>query len=715
MADDDPYLWLEDIDGQDVLAWVRERNAETAADLAGSASFTALRTEIREVLDADDRIPYPVRRGEHLYNFWRDAAHPRGLWRRTTLPLYRAATPDWEIVLDVDALAAAEDENWVWHGAQVLRPGHRRALVRLSRGGADAAVVREFDLVEKSFVDGGFALPEAKSSVGWIDLDRIYVGTDVGGSSLTTSGYPRLVQEWRRGTALSEAVTVFEGKPEDVSVGAYHDPTEGHEHDVIVRSIDFYRDERYLRTPSGLVRIDVPEDAHSSIHRTWLLVTTRSSWTVGGRDFPAGALLAADLDAFLAGHREFEVLFEPNEHTSLEYHIWTRHHLILGTLQDVRTKLTLLTPTPAGWTRTALTDLPDTSAVYVSDTNPDDDDEYLLTASGYLQPATLYRAEAGTGNPGTRKSGPDSSGTDGSGQPEILKQAPAFFSTIEHTIHQYFAVSDDGTRIPYFVVGPGNPASPGHPENSGKAGEPGPGVGPGPTLLYGYGGFEVSLTPAYSGTIGRAWLARGGTYVVANIRGGGEYGPGWHQAALRENRPRAYEDFAAVARDLVTRGITTPGLLGTEGGSNGGLLMGVMLTRYPELFGAVVCSVPLLDMRRYHQLLAGASWVAEYGDPDDPDDWVFLQEYSPYQNTRADRRYPPVLLTTSTRDDRVHPGHARKMVARLREQGHDVRYYENIEGGHGGAADNEQLAYVSALTYEFLWHTLGAGRAAAPA
>ncbi|MBL7498455.1 S9 family peptidase [Frankia sp. CNm7] len=673
MADDDPHRWLEDIAGEAALAWVRERNAETFAELTQSADFAALRTQIREVLDADDRIPYPVTRGKHLYNFWRDAAHPRGLWRRTTLASYRDAAPDWEVVLDVDALAASEGENWVWHGARVLRPDYQLALVELSRGGADASVVREFDLVAKSFVDDGFFLPEAKSTVSWIDEDRVYVGTDFGEGSLTASGYPRVVREWRRGTPLDDAVPVFEGEPDDVSVGAYHDPTEGFARDFVRRSVDFYRSELYLRTPAGLVRVDVPDDAHASVHRDWLLIATRSAWAVGESVYPAGALLAADFDAFLAGRRELEVLFEPDEHTSLDYHAWTRNHLIVVTLRDVKSQITVLTPTAAGWTRAPLADLPDTSSASICDTNPDVDDEYYLNVSGYTQPASLYRGDVGE-------------------QPEILRQAPAFFPADGHAVSQHFAVSDDGTRVPYFVVGTG---------------------GPGPTLLYGYGGFEVSLTPGYSGTVGRAWLARGGTYVVANIRGGGEYGPNWHQSALRENRPRAYEDFAAVARDLVGRGITTPARLGIEGGSNGGLLMGVMLTRYPELFGAVVCSVPLLDMRRYHQLLAGASWVAEYGDPDDPADWAFLREYSPYQNVHPDRRYPPTLVTTSTRDDRVHPGHARKMVARLRELGHDVRYYENIEGGHGGAADNEQLAHKLALTYEFLWRTLGTGPAAA--
>ncbi len=672
MSADDPYLWLEDVTGDTALNWVRERNAETVDELTKVPRFGELRDEIREVLDADDRIPYVRRRGRHLYNFWQDATNPRGLWRRTTLDSYRTAEPEWELVLDVDALAAAEDENWVWQGAAVLRPGYRRALVELSRGGADAAVVREFDLETLEFVEGGFELPEAKSRAGWIDENRIYVGTDFGDGSLTSSGYPRIAKEWRRGTPLDEATTVFEGKPDDVAAGAYHDPTEGFERDFVYRSPDFYRTEKFLRTPSGLVRIEVPEDAETSAHREWLLISTRSEWVVGDTTYPAGALLAARLADYLAGSRELDVLFEPDEHTSLAYHAWTRNHLIVATLEDVKSRFAVLTPGPDGWSRAALEGVPEVGSADILDTDPEASDEYFLNASGYTQPATLYRGDIG--------------GEDG-GTTEVLKRAPAFFDAGDIPVAQHFATSDDGTRIPYFVVGTGD----------------------GPTLLTGYGGFEVSLTPAYSGMSGRGWLARGGTYVVANIRGGGEYGPTWHQSVQRERRLRVYEDFAAVAKDLVARGITTPARLGIQGGSNGGLLTGVMLTRYPELFGAIVIQVPLLDMRRYHKLLAGASWMAEYGDPDDPADWEFIKEYSPYQNVHSGRPYPPTLVITSTRDDRVHPGHARKMVARLRELGYDVRYHENIEGGHGAAADNEQLAFKWALVYEFLWEQLAAG------
>lgn len=667
----DPYLWLEDVTGEDALDWVRSRNDEALAELTASTRFGELRDDIRSVLDADDRIPYVARRGEYLYNFWQDAAHPRGLWRRATLESYRTPEPDWQLLIDVDALAAAEGENWVWQGPKVLRPGYDRCLVQLSRGGADATVVREFDLESLTFADDGFALDEAKSRVGWIDADHVFVGTDFGDGSLTTSGYPRLAKRWRRGTPLSEATTVFEGKPDDVAVAAYHDPTPGYERDFVARAVDFYRTEHYLLGPGGdLTRIEVPDDAEIDVEREWLLVQTRSDWTIGDVTHPAGALLATRFDDFLTGSREFTVLFEPDEHTSLSYHAWTRNHLILATLTDVKSRLDVLTP-GEGWRRRPLAGVPDVGTADIRGTDPDHSDEFLLDVSGFTQPATLHRGVIG-------------------GELETLKRAPARFDAEGLTVAQHFATSDDGTRIPYFVVGPPEPD--------------------GPALLTGYGGFEISLTPSYSGIVGRSWLARGGTYVVANIRGGGEYGPHWHQSVQKRNRLRVYEDFAAVARDLVERGITTADRLGIEGGSNGGLLTGVMLTRYPELFGAVVSSVPLLDMLRYHLLLAGASWMAEYGDPDDADDRAYLRKYSPYHNVAPDRTYPPTLLMTSTRDDRVHPGHARKMVARMRELDLDVRYYENIEGGHGGAADNEQRAVKWALVFEFLWQRLARGK-----
>ncbi|HEY1322375.1 MAG TPA: prolyl oligopeptidase family serine peptidase, partial [Streptosporangiaceae bacterium] len=563
-----------------------------------------------------------------------------------------------------------EDENWVWQGAAVLRPGgYRLALVELSRGGADANVIREFDIARRAFVEDGFQLPEAKSEAGWIDADHIYVGTDFGPGSLTESGYPRVAKLWRRGTPLAAATVVYEGQPQDVGVHAFHDPAEGFERDFVVRDTDFFHSEWYLRGSAGeLTRIPAPDDAILDVHREWLLIRTRSPWQAGRASFPAGALLATRLDAFLAGEQELTTLFEPDAHTSLTYHAWTRDHLIVAALRDVRSELSVLTPDAGRWRRADLPGVPRLTQTDVADSDQYDSDEYMLASSGFTEPATLRHGHIG-------------------GEPEVIKQAPAFFDAAGLTVRQFFATSADGTKVPYFAVGPAAHAA-------------------GPALLTGYGGFEISLTPSYSGIIGRGWLARGGTYVVANLRGGGEYGPDWHTSAIKQHRHLVYEDFAAVAKDLVERGITTRELLGIEGASNGGLLMGVMLTRYPELFGAIVSQVPLLDMQRYHELLAGASWQAEFGDPRVPEEWEYLRPFSPYQNASAGGQYPPVLFITSTRDDRVHPGHARKMVARLREQGHDVTYYENIEGGHGAAADNEQLALKWALVLEFLWQRL---------
>ncbi|OBJ76418.1 prolyl oligopeptidase family serine peptidase [Mycobacterium colombiense] len=664
----DPYLWLEDVTGDEALDWVRARNEPTLARFRDE-NFERMRTEALEVLDTDARIPYVVRRGEHLYNFWRDAANPRGLWRRTTLDRYRTETPEWDVLIDVDELGRADGEKWVWAGAGVIYPEYTRALVSLSRGGSDASIVREFDMLTRQFVDDGFELPEAKSQVSWADPDTVLVGTDFGPGSLTDSGYPRVVKRWRRGTPLAEAETVFEGARSDVNVVASTSRVPGYERTLIGRALDFWNEEVYELRGSELIRIDAPTDASVSPHREWLLIELRSDWSLGEDTYTAGSLLAANYDEFLAGTAQLQVVFEPDEHTALNHYAWTKDRLLIVSLADVASRVEIVTP--GDWRREPVAGIPAaTNTVVVS--ADDTGDEFFLDSSGFDSPSRLMR------------------GTD-DGKLEQIKSAPGFFDAENISVTQNFATSQDGTSIPYFVVRPGGPQA---------------SDGPAPTLLYGYGGFESSNTPGYSGVLGRLWLARGGTYVLANIRGGGEYGPGWHTQAMREGRHKVAEDFAAVATDLVDRGITTVAQLGAQGGSNGGLLMGIMLTQYPERFGALVCSVPLLDMKRYHLLLAGASWVAEYGDPDNPDDWVFISEYSPYQNISATRRYPPVLMTTSTRDDRVHPGHARKMTAALEAAGHPVFYYENIEGGHAGAADNEQVAFKSALTYSFLWQML---------
>jgi prolyl oligopeptidase len=668
----DPYLWLEDVTGEKQLDWVRGRNAACVAELAGSDRFKALETRIRGILDSKERIPMVTKIGDRFYNFWRDAANPKGLWRRTTLDAYRTAEPTWEIVLDLDSLSAQEDENWVWHGASVLEPADRICLVSLSRGGADADVVREFDLEKKAFVEGGFALPEAKSRVAWRNADSLFVASDFGPGSLTDSGYPRTIREWARGTPLAAAPLVYEGQSDDMSVTAWRDLTPGFERDFVVRQKTFYTSEMFLRRDGRLVRIEKPDDASAAVHREWLLLELRSPWTVDGTTYPAGSLLAGALEGFLAGDRVLHVLFTPTPRTSLISFATTRNYLIVTTLDNVRNRLFTLTFRDGAWQRQPLQGLPEYGTASCIPIDELETDEFFLITASSLQPSTLSLGDVG-----------DAARAKVS---ERLKQSPAFFHAGGLKVSQHEAVSKDGTRVPYFQIGPENL----------------PADGSTPTLLYGYGGFEIPLLPGYEPIAGAAWLERKHVYVIANIRGGGEFGPEWHQAALKASRPRAYEDFIAVAEDLIARKVTSPKHLGIKGGSNGGLLMGNMLTMRPDLFGGVVCQVPLLDMRRYHTLLAGASWMGEFGDPDKPDEWEFIRRFSPYHNLHRERPYPPILITTSTRDDRVHPAHARKMTARLEELGKRVLYYENIEGGHGGAADNRQRAFMDALGYTFL-------------
>lgn len=676
----DPHRWLEEVTGDDALAWVRDQNSRTDGELGSTDGFADLEGDLRRILDSDDKIPFVRQVGDHLYNFWQDATHERGLWRRTTWEEYRKPEPDWESVLDLDALSAAESTPWVWHGSTFLRPAdgttrRTRCLVALSRGGADADVTREFDVMTKEFVEEGFVRPEAKGSLGWIDADHVFVSTDVGEGSMTSSGYPRLARRWTRGTPLDAAETVFEGDVEDVYVAAWHDDTPGFERKLVRRAQTFYTDELFLLgDDGGLTKIDVPDSMTTSVHREWLMLRPREDWTVDGTTYAAGSLLVARLEDFLAGGRSFEVLFEPDESSSLESWTWTRSHLVLNTLVDVKSRLLVLTPGESGWRCTDLVGAPEVGTVAVDAVDRDESDAVWLTVTDFLTPTTLAVVEVGTGS-----------------RPEPLKSTPEVFDASGLLAEQRFATSADGTRVPYFVVRPRDL----------------PLDGSAPTLLYGYGGFEVSLTPQYLGLTGRGWVQEGGVYVLANIRGGGEYGPRWHHAALRERRHRAYEDFAAVARDLVDSGITSPARLGTAGGSNGGLLAGNMLVHYPELFGAVVSYVPLLDMRRYSRLLAGASWMAEYGDPDVASDWEHIATFSPYHLVDEDRDYPPTFIWTTTRDDRVHPGHARKMGARLLEAGKDVRYFENTEGGHGAGATNAQTAHVWALHFAFLRSRLG--------
>ncbi len=668
----DPFPWLEDVESERALDWVRERNAQSTEDLCKDDLFAELQSRTLAILDSTARIPHVSKRGEFYYNLWRDVDNPRGLWRRTGLQEYEQDNPAWDVVLDLDALGAEEEENWVWKDVTFLKPECKVCLISLSRGGADAVVVREFDVESRTFVSPGFVVPEAKTLVSWRDLNSILIGTDFGTGSMTTSGYPRTARLWHRGSPLASARTVAEGKLDDVLIIAIHDQTPGYSRDFIFRSVTFYSEEFYLLQDGKQVKVEKPDSSSADLYREWLLIELRQDWPLDSVTYPAGALLATKLDDFLAGARIFDVLFAPTEHTSYEGFTPTRNHLLVNVLDNICSRVDVLTPSADGWKREELPGLPCFGSVSVSAVDEYESDDYFLSITDYLTPTSLWL------------------GTIGKGPARKLKSLPAFFDTQALEVQQCAVASEDGTRVPYFLV-----AQKGM-ECNGKN----------PTLLYGYGGFEVSLTPTYDPMTGASWLARGGVYVVANIRGGGEFGPRWHQAALKQNRNKCYEDFAAVAKDLIRKGITSPPDLGVMGGSNGGLLVGNMLTTYPGLFGAIVCQVPLLDMMRFHKLLAGAAWVGEYGDPENPADREWLVKYSPYHCLRADGEYPRVLFMTSTRDDRVHPGHARKMMALMMQQGHDALLYENIEGGHGGAADSKQAAFMSALAYVFLWREL---------
>ena len=668
----DPYLWLEGVTDEKALDWVRERNAKAEAEIASTSEFKTLEADLRAILDSDARIPSVQKIGDHYYNLWKDKQNPQGLWRRTTLAEYRKPDTKWETVIDLDALGAAEKENWVWHGAECLKPKYERCLIALSRGGSDADVTREFDLDTKTWVQDGFFRPEAKGGLQWIDQDTVFVYTDFGSGSMTKSGYPRVVKQWTRGTPMASATLVYEGKNEDLYIAAYRDLSPGYERDFVSRTLAFYNDELYLRGKDGkLTKIDVPNSVNKAVHNQWLTLELREPWKSKDRSYEAGSLLVIDFDRFMAGDREFDVAFAPDEHTSLSGYTWTKQHLVLTLLNDVKSKIRIMTPIGEGsWRQSLLVGAPAVGTVDVSAIDADIGDALWMTTTDFLTPTTLSMVEIGQ-------------------QPQKLKSKPAFFKADGLATEQQFATSKDGTKVPYFIVRPTFL----------------PLDGSTPTLLWGYGGFEVSYTAAYNSMAGRGWLQQGGVFVLANIRGGGEYGPRWHQAALKANRHKAYEDFAAVAEDLFARKITSPARLGAQGGSNGGLLMGNMVVQYPQLFGAIVCQVPLLDMKRYSHLLAGASWMAEYGDPDTRD-WEFIKTFSPYHLLKEGVEYPPVLFTTSTRDDRVHPGHARKMMAKMEAMNADVRYYENIEGGHGGAANNQQEAHMRALAYTFLWQQL---------
>ncbi|MFN3878363.1 MAG: prolyl oligopeptidase family serine peptidase [Brevundimonas sp.] len=669
----DPYLWLEEVEGERAMEWVKAHNDRTFAVLQGDARYEPLHQQALEIVQAQDRIPSPgFTHDGHIDNFWQDAQHVRGVWRRTTLDSYRTATPEWQTILDIDALAAAEGQNWVYKGATCLAPEERYCLLSLSNGGKDAVTLREFDSVERKFVEGGIVLPESKGGASWIDKDTLLISRDFGPGTLTDSGYPMVVKRLKRGQGLDQAETLFTGKPTDVSVSGYtlRDADGVVKATLINRSVDFYSSETWRLTDDGaLTQLQLPAKSDiTGLVDGRLLVSLKQDWTApSGQDFKTGDLIAWPLEAWLADQATpAQLVLRPTERQAIEGVNVTRNRLVVALYDNVRGSVRVYTPGEGEWAHTIL-DLPQNVSVGIGSAS-EKDDKVFVSVTGYLNPSSLWLADAATG------------------AVDQVKSMPAKFDAAGMTVDQHEARSADGTMIPYFVV---------HKADM-------PLDGSNPTLLYGYGGFESSLLPGYSATVGKLWLERGGVYVIANTRGGGEFGPRWHEAALQQNRQRAHEDFQAVALDLTQRNITSQPKLGIMGGSQGGLFMGAMLTQRPDLINAAVIQVPLFDMLRFHKLLAGASWIGEYGNPDIPEQRAWIEQYSPYQNLRAGQPYPEVFIHTSTKDDRVHPGHARKAAARLEELGYPVLFYENVDGGHAAGANLRETARRLALEYTYL-------------
>jgi Serine proteases of the peptidase family S9A len=667
----DPYIWLEAVHGEKPLAWVKEQNAKSLGLLKASPDYQKNYDFILSVLDAKDRIPYGGLDHGFVYNYWQDQAHPKGLWRRTSIADYAKAEPQWEVLIDLDKLAADEKENWVWKGT-ACSSSQKRCLVNLSRGGGDAVVVREFDMGTKSFVKDGFTLKESKSDVTLVDDDTVLFGTDFGAGSMTSSGYPRIVKMWHRGEAIDAAKTQLEGKDGDVSVSATVLRNGADTLPMIVRGTSFFEAEYYLAAANQTWwKIPVPLSAQlQGYFKGQLLFSLREDWTPpGGAKLGKGTLISFAVDGLQPDHlTPISVLYAPGPRASIET-VATGHDAVyVAVLNNVIGEVHAFRLANGTWADKKLP-LPAGGSANIVSTN-DYGPEVYLSFQSFLKAPTLYF-------------------DGGKDAPKEIKALPARFDASGMETVQYEATSTDGTKIPYFVMRPKNLS------------------GPAPTILNGYGGFEISETPFYSANFGKLWVAKGGVYVLANIRGGGEFGPAWHEAALKENRQKAFDDFAAVAADLIARKITTPKQLGIVGGSNGGLLVSTVMTQHPELLGAVVCQVPLIDMIRYTQIGAGASWIAEYGDPADPKQAEYIAKYSPYQNVSKDKKYAPVFFVTATSDDRVTPVHARKMAARMMEQGHEVLFYENTDGGHAAAADHKQSAELWGLTFVYFAEKLG--------
>ena len=674
----DPYIWLESLDDDKVANWIEQRNHNTLNILCDH-QFEVDKKTISAILNSPEMIPMPTRRGSYLYNFWRDSDHVKGIWRRTSEASYRSTSPDWDIILDIDALAENEDRNWVFGGALFAPDNPARALIYLSEGGGDTTTAREYDLDKRSFVEvDAFVIENSKSSASWVDENTLLVSSALQQEEQTASGYARVVKRWRRGTSLAEAEIIFSGEYSDVVIYGSHDYRENRS--IFLRLLDFFNTEAFIEEHGGKrLKLDLPSDVTPTLKHGWLTVRPRRDYLVEGRQYLAGSLLIIDWLAFKNGARNFTELFTPGPRKSLASLNWLGKRLAISILDDLTQSFSLLSFEEGEWHAETTTlergesgsmwPLDSADLAHLHDDNDEKSGQYLRRISGYLRPPTLFQITPGK-------------------EPEQLHALPEFFDSKDMEVAMHHAPSTDGEKIPYMQIGKKNLSH------------------PAPLLLAGYGGFEHSLLPDYTPLIGKLWLETGGIYVVANIRGGGEFGPAWHEAGRKQGKILSHDDFAAVAQDLIAQGITTRSRQACQGASNGGLLVGAMLTRYPELFGAIVCQVPLLDMFRYTKLPPGVSWVSEYGDPEKPEDWEYIQQLSPYHLLKKNTDYPPLLVTTSSRDDRVHPGHARKMVAKMEAMGYAPFFHEPRDGGHAGATDKVQTAFNTALVFSFLRMTV---------
>lgn len=660
----DPYLYLEEVEGEKALEWVKSHNDATLKSLEEEPTFAADFEKAKQVRNSKDRIIYPAVKGDYVYNFWKDEQNPRGLYRRMHQDDYNNGSKEWEIIIDIDALAEKEGKKWVFHGCKTLKPDHKLGMMALSDGGTDANEIREFNMETKEFVEGGFFMPAAKGSISWLNEDELLVQTDFGPGSMTTSGYPSMVKLWKRGQSLDEATLELQGDSTDMGLwaGAFFDGD--NKHVYAIQMPDFYTAILHFKRGDKWEILDVPNsaDIHGIMNHQALLML-KEDWTVEERTFKAGSLVSFDIDEYFDGNHHVELVFEPTAQQSIEQVKKTKDLLVLNILDNVKGKIMEFSNEHGHWHGKEI-DHPQNATIHVAVTN-EDNNRYYYTAESFTSPRTLYACE--------------------NGKSTVDQAMSVEFDASDLEVKQEWASSKDGEKIPYFIV---------HKKGMELNGQ-------NPTIQYAYGGFEISMKPFYSGVLGSAWLEQGGVYVIANIRGGGEFGPRWHQAALKSNRQRGYDDFHAVAEKIIGDGVTSSDHLAIHGGSNGGLLMGVMTTQRPDLYKAVICAVPLLDMKRYNKLLAGASWMGEFGNPD-TDDWEFIKKYSPYHNLKEDVDYPEIIFVTSTKDDRVHPGHARKMAAKMEGMGYKIHYYENMEGGHGAASTNDQIAYRDAIQYSFL-------------